>query len=173
MTEDFTVRFANLLTGLADYYRQPVSESATRIYAMCLQQFLIADIEAAAIDHVNDPDRGKFMPKVADFVAVLEGNVDQAAALAWDQILHGRGPMAGVDCGSGNPPRWSQDPAAEAAIKSMGGWDTAIGQRRADDMPFAFKDFLVRYKAFKRRETHEKSLLTGTNVLSISQAGRP
>ena len=180
MSEDFNRRLATLLTGLADYYRQPISESATRIYAMCLSQFPIDDIEAAAAIHVNDPDRGKFMPKVADFVAVMEGNVEESAALAWDRVLGRRDPWKRVDGivekdEWGRPIRQPYDEIDEinaAVIKSMGGWDTAIGQRNSADMAFVFKDFLIRFKAYKRRGKNEKSLLNLGNVLSITQGGK-
>ena len=161
---DPKIRLAKLVSALAEYYGKPLSDIVVRMYLSALEQYPIEQLEAAAQQHMADPDRGRFMPKVADFVAAMEGDSEESAALAWDQLIRGRDPF--------NRDVNEIDAAATSAIKSMGGWSVAIGQRNSADMPFVYKDFLVRYKAFKRRESQEKSLLNLGNVLSITQGGK-
>ena len=130
-------RFAELITGACEYYEKRISEQTLDFYWRALLEYSIEDLEFAAAAHVRDQDRGRFMPKVADFVFAIEGSADECAALAWDLILRNRG---------------TDDPAANAAIKSMGGWQQAIGRQNEQDLPFIAKNFQTRYKAFKRRE---------------------
>ena len=153
MDESQTPRLAKMLIGLADFYRQPLSDSALRIYASCLAKYDIEELEQAARDHMEDPDRGRFMPKIADFVYAINGTADEAAAIAWDLAVQGRFP----------------DPAAAEAIASMGGWSRAIGSRLVADQPFIAKEFTVRYKAFVRRQHQGQASIGLAEILKLNQ----
>ncbi|MDE1906006.1 MAG: hypothetical protein KGH75_06095 [Rhodospirillales bacterium] len=144
MTESDRKRFAGVLAGLCDYYEKALGDGVVTLYWNSLREYSIEEIEAAAAMHVGNPDRGRFMPKIADFIAAISGSVDEAAAIAWDSVLRNR-------CGG--------DEAAVAALASMGGWYPAIGSKNTDEMPFIEKQFALRYKAFRRRdEKAERSL---------------
>ena len=105
------------------------------LYWQALSEYDIDEIQAAAAAHINEPDRGRFMPKIADFVQANAGSTDEAAALAWDSARHGR----------------YVDDAASSAIASMGGWSQAIGRQQEDQLPFIAREFQLRYKAYRRR----------------------
>ena len=68
-----------------------MGETILDLYWGSLLEFDFQDIELAAASHLKDDDRGRFMPKIADFVYAIEGSADEAAAIAWDAVLRGRG----------------------------------------------------------------------------------
>ena len=137
MVEQNRERFAKLITGLCDYYGKLLGDTILDLYWGSLLEFDLRDIEMAAATHLKDEDRGRFMPKIADFVYAIEGSADEAAAIAWDAVLRNRG---------------GADDAANAALRSMGGWAQAIGRQNEKDIPFIAKDFQLRYKVYRRRE---------------------
>ena len=136
MVEQDREKFAKLISGLCDYYGKALGETILDLYWGSLLEFDFQDIELAAASHLKDDDRGRFMPKIADFVYAIEGSADEAAAIAWDAVLRGRGGI---------------DEASSAALASMGGWSKAIGRQYDKDIPFIAKDFQLRYKAYKKR----------------------
>ncbi|MDE1906041.1 MAG: hypothetical protein KGH75_06270 [Rhodospirillales bacterium] len=153
MAPDDSLRLGRLLAGLCDYYGQTMSEGATMLYVRALSQFPIADIERAAEAHIQDQQRGRFMPKVADFMNVLRISDDEAAAVAWDRVLRQRG---GGD-----------DPAACAALESMGGWYPAIGSKNTNEIPFIEKQFALRYSAFRKRAVAENGSAVLAGVVRL------
>ena len=136
MTDQDRERFAQLMAGLCEYYDRKMSQAILELYWTALRHYGVDEIQAAAAAHINDPDRGRFMPKIADFVMAVAGSSEEAAALAWGGVLHQR----------------EVDEAASKAIASMGGWQLAIGRQQEDQLPFIAREFQVRYKAYRRRE---------------------
>ena len=151
MVEQDREKFAKLISGLCDYYGKALGETILDLYWGSLLEFDFQDIELAAASHLKDDDRGRFMPKIADFVYAIEGSADEAAAIAWDAVLRNRG---------------GTDEAAAAALASMGGWSQAIGRQNEKDIPFIAKDFQLRYKAYKSRAAFRQNL----GIASISVA---
>lgn len=136
MTEHDRERFAQLMAGLCEYYDRKVSQAIMDLYWSALRQYDVEEIQSAAAAHIQDPDRGRFMPKIADFVMAIAGSADEAAAIAWDAVLHQR----------------ETDEPARAAIASMGGWTKAIGRQPEDQLAFIARDFQLRYKGYRRRQ---------------------
>lgn len=136
MIEQDKERFAQIMAGLCEYYDRKLSQAIADLYWNALRGYSADELQAAAAAHIQDPDRGRFMPKIADFVAAIEGSVEEAAALAWDQVLRRRGEVDG---------------AAKEALASMGGWQQAVGRQPEDQLPFIAREFQLRYKAYRRR----------------------
>lgn len=136
MIEQDRERFAQLMAGLCEYYDRKMSQAIMDLYWNALREYGVDEVQSAAAAHIQDPDRGRFMPKIADFVMAIAGSADEAAAIAWDAVLHQRQEL---------------DAAANAAIASMGGWTKAIGHQQEDQLPFIARDFQLRYKAYRRR----------------------
>jgi hypothetical protein len=60
--------FASRLAAVAAYYRVEISPAEFGIYWSGLTAYSLEAIAHAMSLHVRDPDRGRFMPKVADLV---------------------------------------------------------------------------------------------------------
>ncbi len=136
MSDQDRERFAQIMAGLCEYYDRKMSQAILDLYWSALRHYGINEIQSASAIHIQDPDRGRFMPKIADFIMAIAGSAEEAAALAWDAVRHNR----------------ELDDASKAAIASMGGWQQAIGRQQEDQLPFIARDFQLRYKTFRRRE---------------------
>src|SRR5271169_6334240 len=123
------------MTGLCEYYDRKMSKAIADLYWSALHHYEIDELQVACASHINDPDRGRFMPKIADFVMALAGSAEESAALAWDKVLHQK----------------DMDEPAKQALASMGGWSKAIGRQQEDQLPFIAREFQLRYKAYRRR----------------------
>lgn len=86
MRDDDKVCFAELLTGIADYYGRELSNAAIGLYWRGWEQYDIADVERALWQHTQNPDAGQFMPKIADVTRVLQGRTQDQAAYAWSKV---------------------------------------------------------------------------------------
>ncbi|WP_425154733.1 hypothetical protein [Candidatus Palauibacter sp.] len=63
--------FHAALVAVAELYGRTLSSVAQRMYWQALRRYRLADVEAAFGRHVEDPERGRFMPLPADVVAAL------------------------------------------------------------------------------------------------------
>jgi len=71
MIDHDLARFSALITGMGEYYRKPLSESAMGIYWDLLKSYDFTAINAAAGKHAQDPEAGRFMPMAADLIKLL------------------------------------------------------------------------------------------------------
>jgi hypothetical protein len=108
--------FALLIAGVYAYHRQPCSEALITMYWRGCQRWTIEQV-TTAIDRLTvDPEAGRFPPKIADIVRVLEGTATDRAALAWGKVLEA---MSAV--GAYRDVVFD-DPAIHAAVQDLGGW---------------------------------------------------
>lgn len=137
-------RFARAISALAEYYGKELSEGVISLYWQGLQQFSIDEIETAIGRHLQNPDTGQWMPKIADIVRMLEGTTGQAATLAWAKVLRAAGSVGqyqsvGFD-----------DPVIHLVIDDLGGWP-GICQTPEAELPFVQKRFESSYRAYRQR----------------------
>lgn len=138
-------RFAALLTGLADYYKQEISRAVMALYWEGLKQYDFAAVEKACWAHTQNPDTGMWMPKIADIVKMVSGRTDDQAKVAWAKVdkavrsVPGTGASVAFD-----------DPIIHRVIADMGGW-TSFGIKTEDEWPFVAKEFENRYRGFRMR----------------------
>lgn len=138
-------RFAALLTGLADYYKQEISRAVMALYWEGLKQFDFAAVEKACWAHTQNPDTGMWMPKIADIVKMVSGRTDDQAKVAWAKVdravrsVPGTGASVAFD-----------DPLIHRVIADMGGW-SSFGTKSEDEWPFVAKEFETRYRGFRMR----------------------
>jgi hypothetical protein len=142
-------RLVQNLVGVYAFYQRELDEFSIRIWADACAEFDICDIEAAFARHLKDPDAGRWCPKPADIVRQIRGDVDEAALIAWGQVL---------ECvRSGRSDR--VDGAARAAVQSMGGL-SVIGRSDESQNGFLQRRFCEAFKVYHRRESEEAALLT-------------
>lgn len=129
------------------HYQRDPDEAVNALYFRLLIDLPLPDLEAAAI---NAMQRLVFMPKVAELRAIIQGNEEERAALAWARAhtaaLRGYGTVRPLDFG---------DMVLHATVTAMGGWSQlyALGNRAAEgvDAAVARKEFLQLYVAFIHR----------------------
>jgi len=137
-------RFAALITAASEVYGKPLSAGVIGLYWQALARFSIDEIADALRRHIANPDVGQFMPKPADFVRMIEGSSQDAAALAWsqfDDVLRHVGTWRDVVF---------PDPIIHRVVQDMGGW-ISFGTKLEDEWPFVARDFQARYRAYKSR----------------------
>jgi len=138
-------RFAALITGTADYYRQTISDFSIDLYWRGLYRFDIDAIESAVERHCIRPDKeGNFMPKISDLVLMLDGRSSDQSGAAW----------AKVDWAIRHVGTWADvvfdDALTHRIIADMGGW-TWFGNKEEKEWPFIAKEFQTRYQGYRMR----------------------
>jgi hypothetical protein len=144
MQLDEQLRFATLLTGVADYYGKELSKGVISLYWQGLHQYDIGAVEKALWEHTQNPDSGQFMPKIADVTRMLQGRTTDQAALAWskvDSAVRRVGTYSDVVF---------DDPIIHRTISDMGGW-IKLGAAEEKEWPFIARDFEGRYRGYKSR----------------------
>lgn len=149
-------RFAALFTGLADYYKDEVSQASLKIYWEGLKHFDYEAIEQAAWAHTQLPDEsGHWMPRVDSLRRMLEGRTSDQGQIAWskvDRAVRTIGPYWDVAF---------DDPIIHRVIADMGGW-VQINSSDDKNWPFVAKEFVNRYQSFKmtgQQPEHERYLI--------------
>lgn len=137
-------RFAKALSSLAEYYSKELSDGVISLYWQGLQQFSIEEIETAIGRHLQNPDSGQWMPKIADIVRMLEGTTQSAAAIAWAKIRRAIGSVGQYQSIA------FDDPVIHLAIDDLGGWP-GICQSTEEELPFLQSRFEKNYRAYKTR----------------------
>lgn len=72
---------ATLLVALGEYYERPLQRGVLALYVDALATFEIADVKRATRAHVEDPDRGRFFPKIAELIARIQPPASSASAI--------------------------------------------------------------------------------------------
>lgn len=144
MQDDDKIRFATLLTGIADYYGKTLAKTVIELYWQGLRQYDIGAVEKALWEHTQNPDNGQFMPKIADVTRNLQGRTQDQAAIAWSKVdaaVRRVGTYRDVAFDDG---------LIHRVIADMGGW-IGFGMKSEDDWPFVAREFENRYRGYRMR----------------------
>lgn len=162
-------KFASLITGMADYYKAEISRTALAIYWEGLRQYSYDAIEKACWAHTQLADEaGRWMPKNADIIKMIEGGTTDRSMLAWskvDQAIRVRGTWDDVVF---------DDPIIHRVLADMGGW-VLVGGKDDKEWPFIGKEFQQRYRAYTQRGNSPEypAQLTGIANAQNYSSGRP
>lgn len=140
------------LTGMYCFYEKELSSYALEVWDEALAGLDEVDVRAAFQVHVRDPEAGRFLPKPADIIRHLQGTADEAALMAWADVI-------GSYCATSE--------AAKKAVDTLGGF---IAIRRAPEAEnhFLQRRFVELFKAYRHREKEPKLALLANEVLKIS-----
>ncbi len=167
MNRNDSFRFAKALVALAEYYGRELSEGVIDLYRQGLQSYDIETIEHAIGAHLQNPDTGQWMPKIADIVRMIEGTTQDAAALAWAKVMRAVGSVGQYQSLA------FDDALIHLVVDDLGGWP-GICQTSEDELPFLAKRFETNYRAYRRRAgdvPQHPHYLVGVSEMSNSAAG--
>ncbi len=125
--------FSSRLVGAAEYFGKSLSPAVIGIYWEGLRDLELSEFAIALTAHVQNPDNGQFMPKIADIRRMVGGTTQDSALVAWskvDRAVRHVGTYADVVF---------DDPIIHRVVHDMGGWIT-FGSKREDDWPFVAKE---------------------------------
>lgn len=136
--------FSDMLQAVAEYCGKPLSPGVIAIYWQGLKDLDLSAVRHALNAHVQNPDTGQFMPKIADVRRMLGGTTQDSALRAWakvDKAVRHVGNYASVAF---------DDPLIHRVLHDMGGW-VGLGTRREDEWPFVAREFENRYRGYAMR----------------------
>lgn len=141
MTADDKRQLYALLKNVHSFYKADLSTFAAQVWWSALQNYSIEQIQSAFTAHAVDPKEGRFMPKPADIVRVLQGTHEERALVAWGSVMqamerHGSWSSVAFD-----------DPVIHAVITDLGGW-TTLCQTKYEELPFVQKRFCDAFRAY-------------------------
>lgn len=142
-------RFLSVLTATADYYGKELAVTTLNLYWEGLRQYDLDAVEKALALHMQNPDSGQWIPKIADVAKMLEGGTGDQAALAWAKVnaaVRRVGSYADVVF---------DDALIHRTLADMGGW-LSLMTKTENEWPFVAKEFENRYRDYRMRgETPE------------------
>lgn len=147
--------FKQLLVTVYAFYRVDMSPITLEIWWRAMKPFDLAAVNDAFNRHLVDADSGRFLPKPADVVRMIQGGSADGALQAWtkvDRAVRMVGTYQSV-C--------FDDPAINAVIADMGGW-VALGLKQEKDWAFVAKEFETRYRGYRMKgklETYPRLLV--------------
>lgn len=163
------------LTRLAELYNRAVSEAMGALYFEAMAEYPIADVIRAMRLHIRHPEQGRFFPKPADLIGLLEGDTNSQALEAYrvlDDALLAHGVYRSVRF---------EDAALAASVQALGGWVEveARWKDRAQE-PFLRADFCKLYRVYVGRTLDRTALphhLPGlhemTNIVKHPESVQP
>ncbi len=133
--------FAKQMMVVGELYKTPVSELLAELYWTSLEGYEFADIKRAIKQHINNADQGRFMPKPADLVKIIDGSGQAKAQLAWSKVA-----KAIARIGHYKTVVFD-DPLIHRVIDDMDGW-CRLCMVTDKELPFKAREFEQRYTSY-------------------------
>lgn len=159
-------QFFKILGGVYDFYGRDLSAFAGQVWWDACKTFALEQVSKAFSAHLMDAEHGRFLPKPADLVRVLQGTRTDRGLMAWAKVfdaIQRVGAYRSV-C--------FDDGLIHAAIEDMGGWVT-LCRSTTDELPFLQKRFCDTFKAYTTRgeDVAYPSMLPGVHALENGTRG--
>lgn len=154
LSEDRVLELGVLLGGVYSFYERELTKFHFAVWERALADFDMAAAKAAFDAHMMDPESGKWLPKPADIMKVLQGTRAERSAVAWGLVLQACqrvGAYATVAF---------EDPVAHCVIEDLGGWP-ALCRTTFDELPFVEARFHKAYAAHAKAGTQHPPRLVG------------
>jgi hypothetical protein len=142
-TEDRNT-FAKMMIALGEYYNREISDDLMDMYWNGMSHLDISVVREAMNRHMQNPDSGQFMPKVADVIRMTGGSTQDAALIAWSKVDRA---IRVVGCYDSVV---FDDALIHRVIQDMGGW-IGFGNKTEEDWVFVGKEFENRYRGYASR----------------------
>lgn len=135
-------KFSELMYLVAEQYSKKLSDGLIALYWQGLAHYDFEAVKQALSRHMQNPDNGQFMPKIADVVRMMTGTTQDSALIAWAKVE-----KALRRVGSGQSVVFD-DAVIHAVLVDMGGW-ISLGAVTEKELPFKAKEFENRYRGYK------------------------
>ncbi len=135
------IKFVKIMTGLAEMYEFNLSDVQMGMWFNLLKIYRINEISEAVSDYMRNPDTGRYKPKPADIIKMIDGSTSDQAAIAWtklDKAVRMVGDYQTVVF---------DDPLIHRVLTDMGGW-VGFGDKDTKEWTFIAKDFCQRYRFY-------------------------
>lgn len=147
-------RLLQTIAATYAYYERELSEFVLQVWLDDLNGHPVDAVCAAFVRHRRDAQRGQWLPKTADILRQIEGDIGDRALVAWGEVI------AAAKAGGAR-----FDGPTQAAIDSMGGMGR-LRMAREDENGFLQRQFVAAYQAYQRRDD-VAALPMSAKVLSI------
>lgn len=135
---------AALVTDVMKYYRQDVSAFLLDTWVRACEPYSLVLVRKALTDHVRDPERGQFAPKVADVVRRLSGTRTDRSVVAWGVVYDAMGRVGAYQ------DVVFDDAIVHVVVNDMGGW-AKLCRTEEKDLSYAQHRFMELYRSFAER----------------------
>lgn len=161
--KEFTVRLANVFS----FYEKNITPALVSAWFDVLKNQDFEAVCGAFNRHVADPERGMWIPKPADIMALLHGKGSEAAELAWGKFYRAIGRV-----GRNNDVVFD-DALIHAVVEDMGGWIKVCGVDGDKEVSFMRLQFIKSYQAYRSRGSFPEypKVLTGISNLHNASHG--
>lgn len=149
-------RFTQIMLGMADNFRDEISEEGMAMRFDMLKEYSMEEVEAAATKILRSR-KFKGMPPVAEFIEALHGSGKMQAIDAWGVVMK--------QLQGGPEP---VDPKIRDVIRRIGGWD-CLTRRTYDELQWDEKRFLEHYESCDDR--HLPVLIEGKMAKLLDKIG--
>ncbi|MCP5006887.1 MAG: hypothetical protein GY941_23515 [Planctomycetes bacterium] len=141
---EFEDAILELLKEVSAYYEKELPEITHEFWFNSMKRFELNSVSKAFAIHMNTPDSGKFMPKIADIVKILDGTSKDAGFVAWTKVKESISQVGSYEsiC--------FDDPIIHLVIKDLGGW-VHLCQSKEEQLKFIANEFRTRYDGYKAK----------------------
>lgn len=142
------------LIATASMYGKSVSEFEMGVWENALKKYDDEQVARALESHITDPDKGQFMPKVADIVRLIDGDTKDRANMAWSKAFNAITTVGQYEdvC--------FDDGVIHAVVEEMGGW-VKFCLMTHDEISYNQHRFVELYKTNARHGKAYPKLLIG------------
>lgn len=143
MTDGDRKQFSKLLTTVYGYYRRDLSPLVMDLWWNGCCRYELDTVRAVLSEHMQDPDRGSYLPLIADVTRALRGTATDRAAIAWGRV---REAMESVGAYTDVV---FDDPAIHCAVADLGGWPR-LCRVKLEDLGYEQHRFVQSYRAYTK-----------------------
>ena len=138
MKESDDIRFAEIIMGVADNFRDTVTGDGIDMRFEALKEFSVEQIYAASLKIMKVRKFTK-MPPVAEFFTAIEGDTKAMALEAWGSVMQ----YLGNGCYGADP---TNDKTQEV-VRRLGGWDF-LSMQTFEKLHWVEKKFMENFESF-------------------------
>lgn len=156
MVEADKKAFAELIAGVFAYHRTPVTPAIISVYWRGCTPYTLEQVTKAFDALTADPERGMFVPKIADIVRALQGTQTDRSLIAWGKVASAMGRVGA----------WRDvafdDPLIHLCVTDIGGWPK-LCRTSHEEQGYLQHSFCKAYQAYAGRgePTEWPSFLVG------------
>lgn len=167
MQEHDKRKFAEILkvTYTELYQREALTKNGLQMWWAIFAPYTIDQFSAAVSQHCARPGAGKFAPKPADILELINGSVDDRSVLAWHQVVQSIARVGQYQSVC------FDDHVTNKVIEQMGGWPKLCSTPE-HELPFRARDFERTYKALHGKRFDHPPHLPGAHERDNASAGR-